>query len=165
MGSFSIASDFMLVHGAAATEPHDEEPDKLEPTICLTCPCNKGGGNVTTARLAKACTACRCPCLMNVNAWSKAASLVDARIVDGGDRILTIVTSHNRAWLPASVWTRTADATLRMQTRECHHACRCQVVADTKVRRNSCCIAGTVNAVCVWLSSAPLQKEPERKST
>jgi len=59
---------------------------------------------------AWACSTRRKSDLVNVNARPKAASLVDARVVHRGDRILRIEASHYRPGLPAFVWTRADDA-------------------------------------------------------
>lgn len=66
---------------------------------------------------AWACSARRQSHLVNVNAWPKAASLVDIRVVHRGDRILRIEAPHYRPGLPAFVWTRAANAAMRAQKR------------------------------------------------
>ncbi len=69
--------------------------------------------------------------LVNVNAWPKAASLVDARVVHRGDRILRIEALHYRPGMPDFVWTRAVDAAVRAQTRR-HNDDRCGQQARTE---------------------------------
>jgi len=70
---------------------------------------------------AWACSTHRQPNLVNVNARPKAASLVDARVVHRGDRILRIEASHYRPGLPAFVWTRARNTAVRAQRRRHDH--------------------------------------------
>lgn len=69
---------------------------------------------------------------MNVNAWPKAASLVDTGVIHRGDRILRIEAPHHRPGLPAFVWTRAANATVRAQERR-HEDDRCGQKPERKV--------------------------------
>ncbi len=67
---------------------------------------------------AWACSTRRKADLVNVNAWPKAASLVDVRVVHRGDRILRIEAPHYRPGLPVFVWTRAVNAAVRTQQRK-----------------------------------------------
>ena len=108
-------------------ETNDEEADKLEPTICLTCPCMQMHVNGRVVCVAAgAYSIHRQTHLVNINAWPKAASLVDARVIHRGDRILRIEAPHYRPGLPAIVWTRAADAIVRAQKRRHEGAVKSQ---------------------------------------